>query len=261
MPEEMEQQAEGGVMARPRIRSMKPEFCWSEAITALEVRTRLHFAMLWTHCDDEGRAKDNARLIKAAIWPLDDDVTALEVDAMQDELERAGRIIRYEVDGVAYFEVVNWREHQKPQHPKPSDYPPPPDATDTSHADRMKSQETYRMEQELELEREREREPASGAAAAVEQAVEIIAARRDLEAIAATKNRPNRWLAGAKRGLADDITNHPGYRDGMDADELAELLEPPPPRPPTVDERLERAGLTRETIDPDLLEQWERVAS
>lgn len=117
-----------------RIRSIKPEFATSEAIVALSIQARLHFALLWTYSDDAGRGVDNPRLIKAACWPLDDDVTATEVERLQAELADNGRIVRYEVDGKRYYEVANWSEHQKPQHPKPSTLPPPPD---TSHEDFM----------------------------------------------------------------------------------------------------------------------------
>lgn len=110
-----------------RIRSLKPEFCQSEAIAALSIAARLHFAMLWTYADDEGRGIDNPRLIKAALWPLDDDMTADRVEALQVELCEHGRLERYEVDGRRYFQVVNWSEHQHPQKKSTSKLPPPSD--------------------------------------------------------------------------------------------------------------------------------------
>lgn len=109
-----------------RIRSVKPTFATSEAIAALSVPARLHFILLWTYADDEGRGLDNARLLKGALWPLDDDITAGDVEDYQDELERAGRLVRYEVDGRSYFEICNFQEHQKPNRPQGSKLPPPP---------------------------------------------------------------------------------------------------------------------------------------
>ena len=109
----------------PRIRSIKPGFCTSEAIAALTIPCELHFAKLWTYCDDEGRGADNPRLIKAACWPLRDEIGAEEVEDWQQELADNGRIVRYEVDGKRYFQVLNWSEHQKPQHPKASEIPGP----------------------------------------------------------------------------------------------------------------------------------------
>lgn len=112
----------------PRIRSLKPQFCASEAIAALSIPCRLHFAMLWTYADDHGRGLDNPRLIKGQVWPLDDDVTLTQVEAWQCELAENGRIVRYEHEGKALFEVVNFSEHQKPQHPAKSNFVSPHEA-------------------------------------------------------------------------------------------------------------------------------------
>jgi len=98
----------------PRIRSLKPEFCKSESIAVLSIPARLHFAMLWTYCDDNGRGKDNPRLIKSDLWPLDDDVTLERIEELQDELAYHGRICRYEVDGARFFACANFEEHQHP---------------------------------------------------------------------------------------------------------------------------------------------------
>ena len=106
-----------------RIRSIKPGYCTSEAIAELSLGCELHFVKLWMYCDDYGRALDNPRLIKAAVWPLRDEVTAEQVAEWQDELEKHNRIVRYTVKGKALFEVCNWSEHQKPQHPKDSEWP------------------------------------------------------------------------------------------------------------------------------------------
>ena len=63
-----------------RIRSIKPEFFTSLTIADLTVEQRLTFIGLWTHVDDEGRCVDDSRLIKAAIWPLDDRTAAVGQD-------------------------------------------------------------------------------------------------------------------------------------------------------------------------------------
>ncbi len=106
-----------------RIRSLKPEFCTSLDIAQLSIPCRLHFAMLWTYSDDAGRGIDDPRLIKAALWPLDDDVTAVQVEAWQVELEDKGRIVRYEAEGKALFEIIKFADHQKPNRVVPSKLP------------------------------------------------------------------------------------------------------------------------------------------
>jgi hypothetical protein len=107
-----------------RIRSVKPGYFTSlDTAGQLSRDVRLHFVGLWTYADDHGRGVDDPRLIKAALWPLDDDVTTAEVEAWQEELRQAGRLIRYEADGRRYFEITNWYSHQKPNRPQDSAYP------------------------------------------------------------------------------------------------------------------------------------------
>jgi hypothetical protein len=107
-----------------RIRSIKPSFFRSEDVSALPLRARLTWIGLWTQCDDAGRAKDNARLIKADIWPLDS-VTLRDIEEDLETLAGHGRIVRYEVDGRRYLEIVNWGDHQAIQKPTPSTLPSP----------------------------------------------------------------------------------------------------------------------------------------
>lgn len=111
-----------------RIRSIKPSFFRSEDVSVLPLRARLTWIGLWTHCDDAGRTKDNARLIKGDIWPLDD-VSLRDIEDDLATLAAHGRIVRYEVDGRRYLEIANWRDHQAIQKPTPSKLPPPPDTT------------------------------------------------------------------------------------------------------------------------------------
>lgn len=108
-----------------RIRTIKPSFFASEDVSALPLRARLTWIGLWTHCDDQGRCKDNVRLIKAAVWPLDD-VSLRELEEDLDTLAGAGRIVRYESDGQRCLAVVNWDAHQVINRPTPSKLPAPP---------------------------------------------------------------------------------------------------------------------------------------
>lgn len=108
-----------------RIRSIKPSFFRSEDVSVLPLRARLTWIGLWTHCDDAGRTKDNSRLIKGDIWPLDE-VSLRDIEEDLETLAAHGRIVRYEVDGRRYLEITNWRDHQAIQKPTPSKLPPPP---------------------------------------------------------------------------------------------------------------------------------------
>lgn len=113
----------------PRIRSVKPEFCTSLDMVKLSIPCRLHYVMLWTYADDEGRGVDDAMLLKSGCWPADRSVTDEDVEGFQAELERNGQIVRYVVNGRPYFEIVNFREHQRPNKPLPSKLPAPDEAT------------------------------------------------------------------------------------------------------------------------------------
>lgn len=109
-----------------RIRTIKPDFFASEDVSRLPLRARLTWVGLWTHADDHGRAKDVLGLLKAAIWPLDDDVTLDDIEEDLCELADQHRIVRYEVDGRHYIAIVNWHVHQAINRPKASDIPRPP---------------------------------------------------------------------------------------------------------------------------------------
>lgn len=112
-----------------RIRSLKPTFFTSEDVAALSLPARLTWIGLWTYADDHGRGKDNARLVKAAVWSLDDERSIDDVEAYLTELAAAGRIVRWVVNGRPYFAVVNWHLHQAINRPKASTIPKPPRST------------------------------------------------------------------------------------------------------------------------------------
>lgn len=111
-----------------RIRSVKPTFFTDEDMAALPDDThRLAYIGLWTYVDDYGRGRDDARLIKAALFMLDDRKSIKGVDKIVTALAKAGRLVRYTgEDGRQYLAVRNWH-HQKISHPTASIYPSPDD--------------------------------------------------------------------------------------------------------------------------------------
>jgi len=96
-----------------RIRSIKPEFFRSVSIAKLGFGARLTFEGLWCYADDEGRYRYEPALLKADVWPVDDDVSAKQCGAWVNELEAAGRVCCYTIEGKRYLHIVNWDEHQK----------------------------------------------------------------------------------------------------------------------------------------------------
>lgn len=112
-----------------RIRSVHPDVCLDETLADASPRAERTFMRLWTHLDDEGRCIDNPKLIKAALYPLHDDMAAVDVDDDLTELASLGLIRRYQVAGRAVLcaKPEAWARYQKPRHPSPSKLPAPPD--------------------------------------------------------------------------------------------------------------------------------------
>lgn len=102
-----------------RIRTVKPEMFTSSTVTALSLPARWTFVGMLTYVDDEGYAKSDARLVKAAVWPLDDNVTAAAVEGHLEELVAAGLVCR---SSATVLHVVNFTEHQRVNRPTPTKY-------------------------------------------------------------------------------------------------------------------------------------------
>jgi hypothetical protein len=131
-----------------RIRTIKPEFWTSLTIASLPVPVRLTFIGLWNHCDDHGRALLEPRLLKAAIWPLDDDVTSKVVELHIRTLAAVGLVHLYEAEGRNYLAVSHWTEHQKVEKRKQSRLPPPPQPVpDSSPTPPRHGGDSYPLEQ------------------------------------------------------------------------------------------------------------------
>jgi len=93
-------------------RMLRAELRMSEKVNEWPIPLRFFWTQLWGYCDDWGRGRYDARLIKADAFPLDDEVTATVVGRWMRALEEAGVIAPYEVASKRYFECVNWDEHQ-----------------------------------------------------------------------------------------------------------------------------------------------------
>jgi len=108
-----------------RIRTIKPGFFRSHDVSQLSFRARLTWIGLWTYVDDEGRGKDDARIIKGDLWPLEDGVTWQDVERDLTELSMSAHVVRYTVDGRHFLAIPKWLEHQVISRPTPSKFPAP----------------------------------------------------------------------------------------------------------------------------------------
>lgn len=93
-----------------RSRNLKPGFFTNEELAEIDPLGRLLFQGLWCIADREGRLGDRPKKIKAEVLPYDE----CDVEALLLSLERRGFIVRYEVAGNRYIQVVNFGKHQNP---------------------------------------------------------------------------------------------------------------------------------------------------
>lgn len=102
-----------------RIRTVKPGFWTDERMAALPHATRLLAIALLNVADDEGYFLANPALVRGAVFPFDDDSTAVRRGL--DELSEIGFIrLGVDGDGRAVGHVANFLKHQKIDRPNPS---------------------------------------------------------------------------------------------------------------------------------------------
>jgi hypothetical protein len=107
-----------------RIRTIKPDFWDDDKVASVSRPARLTFlGLISAMSDDEGRCRGNPRVVRAAAYPLDDDVSADEIDSHLEELRKQRLIVRYAINGQQYIQVVNFTRHQRIQKPSPSQIP------------------------------------------------------------------------------------------------------------------------------------------
>lgn len=128
-----------------RIRSIKPEFFTSLTIADLPLSARLTFIGLWTYVDDNGVGPADPRLIRAAIWPLEEDPDILQ-RTREDlrRLQEARLITLFEASGRSLVFVDGWDEHQKVSHPRKPRFPLPWEVRQAPDQDSSGSPEDYR---------------------------------------------------------------------------------------------------------------------
>ena len=102
----------------------------NDQLAEIEPLGRLLFAGLWCIADREGRLEDRPKRIKAEVLPYDD----CDVDDLLNKLAEREFIIRYEVNGEKYIQVVNFIKHQNPHYKEvPSEIPAPEGHIDSEY--------------------------------------------------------------------------------------------------------------------------------
>ena len=112
-----------------RIRYLKPDFFKDEHIKDLPYEARLFYQGLWVQADKEGRGEDRPVRLKTEIMPYDgiNPEKLMEMLAHPKKDSKRPYIVRYEVGGEKYYQILHWHKHQKPHHTeRDSEIPPPP---------------------------------------------------------------------------------------------------------------------------------------
>lgn len=110
-----------------RIRTIKPEFWRSPDIMQLDHFQRLLYIGLWNLADDEGRGEYNAAAIAADLflseYSLNPHGALTQVETAFTEYSNSGMVRLYRVKNRQYFEIINWRDHQRINRPSASKFP------------------------------------------------------------------------------------------------------------------------------------------
>lgn len=193
----------GGLVAR--IRTIKPDAFLSESLSQVDFFTRWTFAGIWTYLDDHGYGRGDARLIRAALFPLDDGVTVGKVTTAIESLVEIGSLCIYEVEGKRYIHSPNWQDHQRVNRPTASKLPhcPDHDGTDRGMTHARLTESSVRAHGGLTGGRERkgkEKEPSSAAA---DGAFDAFWAKYPRKVSKADAQRA--WAKATKGGTAPDV--------------------------------------------------------
>lgn len=111
-------------MARKRM--IDPDFWTDEKLGLCKRDERLFFMGLISNADDEGRGRGNIKLLKATIFPYDDDLKVKDIEQMACSLMEKGMAIFYVVDGQDFYCLPNFPKHQVINKPTESKIPEVP---------------------------------------------------------------------------------------------------------------------------------------
>jgi hypothetical protein len=117
-----------------RIRYIRPDFFLDEDIADLPDELKLFYIGMWTHADREGRLEDRPERLKIEIMPYRPKFNAEAALIRLAKPKRvSGRpyIVRYQMDGRKFIQILSWKRHQKPHvNEQDSVIPPPPTEAD-----------------------------------------------------------------------------------------------------------------------------------
>lgn len=111
-----------------RIRSIKPQFWRSPDVMELNLFQRLLFIGLWNLADDEGRGVYDPASIAADLFltefSLNPHGVITDVSNAFVEYSKQSMIAVYEVEKRRYFQILQWKKHQRVNRATTSQIPP-----------------------------------------------------------------------------------------------------------------------------------------
>ena len=109
-------------MARKRM--IDPKFWTDDKVIELKRDSRLLFIGMWNFSNDLGLHIDNDKVLKAEIYPADEDITMQEIKLMKKELIEFGLIVigKCKITDTSLIKITNWNLYQKISKPQPSKY-------------------------------------------------------------------------------------------------------------------------------------------
>lgn len=107
-----------------RARNLKPGLFKNEKLGGADPLLSILFAGLWCMADREGRLEDRPLRVCAELFPYRRMVTEKKVSTMLDWLQANGFVVRYQVGGQRFIQVLNFLRHNNPhKHERPSEIP------------------------------------------------------------------------------------------------------------------------------------------
>jgi len=88
-----------------RARNIKPGFFKNDVLAECDALARILFAGLWCEADRAGRLEDRPKKIKAECLPY---------EILLGQLVSKGFILRYEIGGRRYIQIIAFTKHQNP---------------------------------------------------------------------------------------------------------------------------------------------------
>lgn len=126
-----------------RARNLKPGFFRSAQVLECSPITRVLFAGLWCMADREGRLEDRPRQIQLEVLQADE----VDVNALLNELVKAGLIARYSVNKQKLIQVIEFKRHQYPHKNEiASRLPPPPIDSSATPVQALERSSAYQVQ-------------------------------------------------------------------------------------------------------------------